>query len=272
MKKLLVSMVLCALVVPAFAAGRSVVAGNTQTASRSVVISASKLKNSIANQNATANANDATVKEEVKTEKVNRDKERLACLKNNIGIGNTFVWASKYSNTGSYSTMVEDTENPENNVCFVLVGMRSEDTRVNTADVQPRYFEWGQTITCGDWIDKEKMRSRILDAKKSARTWGTVAGAVGSAGVGVGAMELFGNKLIGGAVQGQVALKDKDIAAWYNSKALELKAKNETEYNNFVKSAGEVYNECKEKMENDNCKKYKDVMEYYKVYHLNPAK
>ena len=49
----------------------------------------------------------------------NREKERLACISNNIGVGNTFVWASRYSNTANYATMVEDTENPENNVCFV---------------------------------------------------------------------------------------------------------------------------------------------------------
>jgi hypothetical protein len=50
-----------------------------------------------------------------------------------------------------------------------------------------------------------------LDAKKTKRTWGTVAGAVGGAAVGVGAMELFGNKLIGGAVQGQKSLSGDDL-------------------------------------------------------------
>ena len=57
-------------------------------------------------------------------DEINRDAERLACVSNNIGVGNTFVWASKYSNTSNYSTMVEDTENPENNVCWVRVELR----------------------------------------------------------------------------------------------------------------------------------------------------
>ena len=34
----------------------------------------------------------------------NREKERLACISNNIGVGNTFVWASRYSNTANYAT------------------------------------------------------------------------------------------------------------------------------------------------------------------------
>ena len=46
----------------------------------------------------------------------NREKEKQACISNNIGVGNTFVWASRYSNTANYATMVEDVENPENNV------------------------------------------------------------------------------------------------------------------------------------------------------------
>ncbi|MDR0726802.1 MAG: hypothetical protein LBF37_01935, partial [Rickettsiales bacterium] len=40
-----------------------------------------------------------------------RDKEKAACISNNIGVGNTFVWASKYSNTNNYASMVEDTVN-----------------------------------------------------------------------------------------------------------------------------------------------------------------
>ena len=50
-------------------------------------------------------------------EKDKREREKRACLQNNIGIGNTFVWASRYSNLGSYSTMIEDVEEPKNQCC-----------------------------------------------------------------------------------------------------------------------------------------------------------
>ena len=33
------------------------------------------------------------------TEEIKREREKNICLSNNIGVGNTFVWASKYSNT-----------------------------------------------------------------------------------------------------------------------------------------------------------------------------
>ncbi len=140
-----------------------------------------------------------------------REKEREACLNNNIGIGNTFVWASKNSNTGSYATMVEDTDNPENNVCFVKVGLKSDDSRVSVDDVAPKYFMWGDLITCGAWANESVLEERILDAKKSARVWATVGVSVGGAAVGVGAMELFGNKLIGGSVEGQAALEEGEL-------------------------------------------------------------
>lgn len=145
-----------------------------------------------------------------------REKERTACMNNNIGIGNTFVWASKYSNTSNYATMVEDTDNPENNVCFVKVDMKSDDSRISVTDVPSKYFEWGKTITCGSWANKDEMQARILDAKKSGRVWGTVGGAVGGAALGVGAMELFGNKLLAknsnlSKLEGQAALKDEDL-------------------------------------------------------------
>lgn len=136
----------------------------------------------------------------------NREKEKTACLMNNIGVGNTFVWASRYSNTSNYSTMVEDVEDPDNNTCFVRVELKSNDSKVKVSDIAAKYFEMGRTITCGEWADEEVLKKRILDAKKSARTWGTVGGAVGGAALGVGAMELFGNKLIGGAVEGQFGM------------------------------------------------------------------
>ena len=50
-----------------------------------------------------------------------------------------------------------------------------------------------------------------LDARKSGRTWATVGGAVGGAGLGVGIMELFGNRLIGGKVMGQKSLDEVEL-------------------------------------------------------------
>ncbi len=170
-----------------------------------------------------------------------REKERGACIANNIGIGNTFVWASRYSNLNNYSTMVEDVENPENNTCFVKVEMKSNDARISVADVPVKYYEMGQSITCGAWADYDVLKKRILDAKKSARTWATVGGAVGGAAVGVGAMELFGNKLIGGAVQGQRALEGDELL---RSQLAVLKKDNEAEYKKFMRHLRDLKDEC----------------------------
>lgn len=191
------------------------------------------------------------------TEKDKREAERAACLNNNIGIGNTFVWASRYSNTASYATMQEDTENPENNVCFVKVDLKSADSRINVSDIPSRYFQWGETINCGSWVDEEMLKQRILDAKKKGRTWATVGGAVGGAAVGVGSMELFGNKLIGGAVEGQ---KDLSGIPLLRSQLLTLKNKGDSRYeefktdlkalkaacDKFKSSGGTLPNECTE--------------------------
>ncbi|MBR5153896.1 MAG: hypothetical protein IKW57_03840 [Alphaproteobacteria bacterium] len=181
-------------------------------------------------------ANLAVTPEEMKpAEKDKREKEKLACVSNNIGVGNTFVWASRYSNVNNYATMVEDVENPENNTCFVRVELKSNDPKINVDDVNVKYHEFGKTITCGQWADYEVLKGRILDAKKSARTWATVGGAVGGAGIGVGAMELFGNKLIGGKVEGQADLKggqllysqlvvlEKDDKASYDAAIAQIK-------------------------------------------------
>jgi len=167
-------------------------------------------------------------------EKDKRDAERAACLNNNIGVGNTFVWASKYSNTSNYATMQEDVDNPENNVCFVKVDLKSADARVSMSDIPSKYFEWGYNINCGSWVDEEMLRKRILDAKKTGRTWATVGGAVGGAAVGVGAMELFGNKLIGGKVEGQ---KNKKLSQTQllRSQLLTLKNNKDSRYDTFVR-------------------------------------
>jgi lambda repressor-like predicted transcriptional regulator len=153
-----------------------------------------------------------------------REAERNACINNNIGIGNTFVWASRYSNTSNYASMNEDINNPENNVCFVRVELKSDDSKISVSDVPAKYFMWGEHIECGAWANEQEMEKRILDAKKGARIGGIVASTVGGAGLGVGVMELFGNKAIGGAVEGQKALSG---AALYKSKLYALQNSND---------------------------------------------
>ncbi len=174
-------------------------------------------------------------------EKDLREREKRACLQNNIGIGNTFVWASRYSNLGNYSTMIEDLEEPDNNTCFVKVELKSDDAKINVSDIPSKYYEMGNNITCGEWAEYDTLKSRILDAKKSARTWATVGGVVGGAAIGVGSMELFGNKLIGGAVEGQ---KDLDGLELLQSQLAVLKKDNENEYNRFIKYLGDLKCAC----------------------------
>lgn len=167
-----------------------------------------------------------------------REKEREACIRNNIGVGNTFVWASRYSDVNNYATMVEDIEHPENNTCFVRVELKSSDAKVDLSDISGKYFEMGRNITCGSWVDEDMLEKRILDAKKNARTWATVGGAVGGAALGVGSMELFGNKLIGGAVQGQKAGTTKDQFRAY------LLSLNDTERKGWIDYFKNMNNEC----------------------------
>lgn len=174
-------------------------------------------------------------------EKDNRDADRAACLNNNIGVGNTFVWASRYSNTMNYATMQEDVENPENNICFVKVDLKSNDSRIDLSDIPSKYFQWGEMITCGSWADEEVLKQRILDGKKKARTWATVGGAVGGAAVGVGSMELFGNKLIGGKVEGQKSL---DGTALLRSQLLTLKNKSDSRYTEFKTNLKSLKEAC----------------------------
>ena len=181
-----------------------------------------------------------------KTEKDNRDAERAACLNNNIGVGNTFVWASRYSNTNNYATMQEDVENPENNVCFVKVDVKSSDSRIDTSDIPSHYFQWGDIINCGSWVDEAALKQRILDAKKSGRTWATVGGAVGGAAVGVGAMELFGNAAIGGKVQGQ---KDLEGNRLLKSQLLTLKNNKDSRYDDFMTDLRKLKAAC-DKLDN----------------------
>ncbi|MBQ7245218.1 MAG: hypothetical protein IJS34_02500 [Alphaproteobacteria bacterium] len=227
-------------------ARRSMVAQNVMPAPRSVTINAPAVVKTTGAVATTEQAKssikfDSTEPGGVAAAKDTRDKERTACMSNNIGVGNTFVWASRNSNISNYSSMIEDTDNPSNNVCFVRVELKSNDSRINVADFGGRYFEMGRNITCGSWADEEKLKQRILDAKKSARTWATVGGAVGGAAVGVGSMELFGNKLIGGKVQGQKAMEEDDL---FESQLLVLKKDNKSLYNKIITELKTIKEEC----------------------------
>ena len=186
-----------------------------------------------------------------------REAERNACINNNIGIGNTFVWASRYSDTSNYANMVEDTTNPQNNVCFVRVELKSTDeSRVSVSDIPAKYFMWGERIECGSWADEKEMEKRILDARKGARIGGIVASTIGGAGLGVGAMELFGNKLIGGKVQGQKGMDDITL---YRSQLLVLKEKQPAQYEEYVSALKVLKRECELDV-NKNCTEYQALI------------
>lgn len=168
-------------------------------------------------------------------------KQREICKSNNIGFSNNFVWASRNSNLNNYATMIEDVDVLSNNACFVKVGISSKDTAVDLSDIPAKYFEMGRTIKCGSWIDAENLKQRILDAKKSARVWGTVGATVGGVALGVGAMELFGNKLIGGKVEGQKALDGQELL---RSQILALQKSNKSEYDRIIRALNDLESVC----------------------------
>lgn len=273
MKSVLSIIAICTVMVPSFAAmgatgrGRASMSNQMMTAPRAVASKnqISGIKNQgeiVANPTVKADEKLAVNPEEMKpAEKDMREREKRACLQNNIGIGNTFVWASRYSNLDNYSTMIEDVEEPENNTCFVKVELKSDDPKISVNDVPYKYFEMGRNITCGEWADYEKLKTRVLDAKKGARTWATVGGAVGGAAVGVGAMELFGNKIIDGAVQGQQdkSLSDLDLL---RSQLAVLKKENVSDYNDFIKHMGDLKCACSElEVKPDACNNYEYAFE-----------
>lgn len=259
MKKILCLVMLAGFVMPAFAATSSAPA--RRSVASQMVMAAPRATASTNQITAMANANNASSAKLATTPDIvpsavrvdadpsvdddtvtdNREKEKLACISNNIGIGNTFVWASRYSNTNDYAAMVEDVENPENNVCFVLVEVKSNDPKISVSDVPGKYFVMGNDITCGDWADVDTLRQRILNAKKSVRTWATVGGVVGGAGIGVGAMELFGNRWIGGAVEGQAAMDDGQLLL---SQLLVMRDSGDPEYDDFVENLTVLQQEC----------------------------
>lgn len=201
-------------------------------------------------------ATEENAQEEKEPEKDMREAERNACINNNIGMGNTFVWASKYSDTSNYANMVEDAENPENNVCFVKVELNStNESRIKVADIEPKYFMWDETIKCGSWVNKKDMEKRILNARKGERIGGIVASTVGGAGLGVGAMELFGNKLIGGKVEGQKSAKKETL--YKNA----LKKKTGAELEEYRGYLVLVNNACKSgNWYSENCSLYEELL------------
>jgi len=260
LKKIIPFMAFCVLCASANAANpaRRANAGQMGAAPRATA-SVNQLNSGILNPSA-SNKSSIRVEPDVAVQaapiaKDTREKERTACMSNNIGAGNTFVWASRYSNTSNYASMVEDVEDPSNNVCFVRVELKSNDSRINVSDLPGKYFEMGQNITCGSWVDEDMLKQRILDAKKTARTLATIGGAVGGAGIGVGAMELFGNKLIGGKVQGQKALSGDDL---FRSQLLVLKKDNNSEYRKIISELKIIQEECAKEGNADipECKEY----------------
>jgi len=123
-----------------------------------------------------------------------------------------FVWAAKAGANGAeYYMLTENVNSPSNNACWARVEITSSDPRVILTGIRPRYFMVDQNINCGDWVNKSDLEKQILDQRRRGRNWATVGGAVGGAAVGVGAMELFGNSMIGGAVQGQAALNPEQL-------------------------------------------------------------
>ena len=230
------------------AAPRAVVVSKTQIAAAPVLdVAPDEISTVVASDVATevAPALAVTPEEMLPAQKDNRETEKQACIGNNVGFGNTFVWASRYSNLNNYSTMVEDVNFPDNNTCFVKVELKTLDERIEIDDIQPKYYEWNRNIVCGDWVDSEMLRQRILDAKKKNRTWATVAGAVGGAGVGVGAMELFGNRWIGGNVMGQKQFENGS-AQQLRSRILALKGKDDAQYKKWEIALKELQDACKD--------------------------
>lgn len=230
---------------------RAMVASKNQISIPDVSLNAAPMSPSIKDNDVHASIPKKDDKKDDNTDKDNRAAERAACLNNNIGIGDTFVWASRYSNTDDYALMQEDVEHPENNVCFVKVDLRSADPRINISDIPSKYFQWGNMIECGSWVDEELLKQRILDAKKKGRAWATVGGAVGGAAVGVGSMELFGNRLIGGAVEGQ---KDMNSDELLKSQLLTLKNNKDSQFDEFMEDLALLKEEC-DKLEKETLKK-----------------
>lgn len=159
-----------------------------------------------------------------------REEEKQACLNMmNQQIGNTFVWASQQSAVGGYAMMKEDMDNPANNFCFVKIDLKSSDPEIRLPD-KPMYQKLGQIINCGSWASESDIEKIILDAKKGKRVGAAIGVGVASGAVGFGAMELFGNKLIGGKVEGQKGMSPDELL---KSQIAVLKKDNPSGYQSF---------------------------------------
>ena len=195
------------------------------------------------------------------------ERDKAACIQNNIGVGDTFVWASRYSSAQDYVSLIEDVKKPENNVCFVKVSLSSADARIDVSDIADKYFLMGDTITCGEWADKAMLKQRILDAKKKGRTWATVGAAVGGAGLGVGAMEWFGNDLLAKAgvssVIGQEGLDGTDLLC---SQLKVLQKEDKATYDNIKQHLQTLRDKCENTNWTDTVTKPGNCDEYdYKI-------
>ncbi len=157
-------------------------------------------------------------------------RTKTACEDASKGRNNIFVWADVAS-TGKDFASLRENKNPDKNICWVRVEVISNDPDIKTNSLPARYFQMGGGNNCGGWLNEDTVKQLVLDAKKSKRTWGTIAGVTGGAAIGVGAMELFGNRAIGGSLQGQKSLSPEELA-----------------YSNMTDSEKDLYKQLKEKL------------------------
>ena len=260
MKKTFILLLGILIAMPTFAVQVNTTPKRTGSASRSMVgtLHLTDKKSSLKFDKTLPGTNNNAKPEpepEPEPEPDNRDAERNACLANNIGVGNTFVWASKFSNTSNYSSMIEDVEHPENNVCFVRVELRSFDPSVRLSDMGAKYFPTQTTVNCGSWVNKSDLEKRILDAKKSGRVWATIGGSMGGAGIGVGSMELFGNKLLDKAGLNSVQGQKSEAVSKTDMFIIQLKEKKDNSaYEQVVELLKTMKKLCKDN-QNSNCSK-----------------
>jgi len=155
---------------------------------------------------------------------------KRACLSNP---GN--VWGDRMfsSNQGTLTTsVIPESDIPENNVCFAVVSMRSSDIPNLAMVAAPRFFQTETFIECGSWVSEQALNEAILDANKNSRIAATIVASIGGAAAGFFITDLITGKLIAnrrdGAVnhttkteiQNQVnALKQADGEAYKNYRA-----------------------------------------------------
>ena len=127
---------------------------------------------------------------------INIEGERAACL---MTAGN--VWASRmYSSSMGVplGAVMSESIDPEQNVCFSTVSVRSTEIPNMARFFQPVRFQVGLPIECGSWLDEARLDEAILDARRSQRVAGTIAAGVGGAVVGIALTEAIGRNFIDG--------------------------------------------------------------------------